>query len=308
MRLVYVAGWMRSGTTLLGRLLGDQQGFFNAGEVHGLWRAIARDYTCACGTRVRTCPVWAPSIADTMKDLEVSRPSLLADRLDQVQTRAIRMRYLRRELAGNFTSRGVAHEEFEMLRIATRTLLGHAMRETAAEFLVDTSKLASFLAYETLEIADQVHAIHLVRDPRGVALSEVTSLRAGAVNPESPSGRGLVASLVAWSYANLSAYVAARRLDIPYRRIDYETLVQSRSTTMDGIGGWLGRYFRDEPDSRSGHCAMGNPSRFLPLDDHLRVDDRWRSELAPSEQLLVRAITAPARTFLAQGRPKTMQG
>src|SRR5436190_19873838 len=69
-RVMYVMGHGWSGSTILGNLLGELDGFFHAGELRRLWgEALPSGAPCGCGKPVRTCPVWSrvlahPSMAD----------------------------------------------------------------------------------------------------------------------------------------------------------------------------------------------------------------------------------------------------
>jgi hypothetical protein len=58
-RVLYVAGTGRSGSTLVAAMLGQLRGAFAAGEVRYLWqRGLSERRPCGCGTPVPDCPVW----------------------------------------------------------------------------------------------------------------------------------------------------------------------------------------------------------------------------------------------------------
>lgn len=58
-RLLYLAGIGRSGSTLLERLLGEVPGVCSLGEVTHLWRrGVLRNERCGCGTPFLDCPFW----------------------------------------------------------------------------------------------------------------------------------------------------------------------------------------------------------------------------------------------------------
>ena len=58
-RLLFIAGWGRSGSTLLDRILGQVPGVFSAGELRDIWRRGAlEDRLCGCGSPFRECAVW----------------------------------------------------------------------------------------------------------------------------------------------------------------------------------------------------------------------------------------------------------
>ena len=59
MRVLFLAGSGRSGSTLVTTALGQVDGFFAAGELRYLWqRGLVDNRPCGCGRPFRECPVW----------------------------------------------------------------------------------------------------------------------------------------------------------------------------------------------------------------------------------------------------------
>src|SRR6266705_3371373 len=59
LRVLYIGGWGRSGSTLLDRMLGQVPGFFALGEVREIWQSGLRENRlCGCGASFRECPFW----------------------------------------------------------------------------------------------------------------------------------------------------------------------------------------------------------------------------------------------------------
>jgi hypothetical protein len=55
-KVLYIAGPTRSGSTLLSKILGEVDGFFNAGEIIDIWdRGLASDGLCSCGKAMSQC-------------------------------------------------------------------------------------------------------------------------------------------------------------------------------------------------------------------------------------------------------------
>ena len=82
--VLYIAGWGRSGSTLLERLLAEVDGVTLLGEVVHLWeRGVREDELCACGTAFSGCPFWSevgrvprglkPSESDYRDDVAMAR-------------------------------------------------------------------------------------------------------------------------------------------------------------------------------------------------------------------------------------------
>src|SRR4029078_5765586 len=59
LRVLFIAGWGRSGSTLLDRILGQVPGVFSAGELRHIWqRGVGEDRLCGCGEPFASCSVW----------------------------------------------------------------------------------------------------------------------------------------------------------------------------------------------------------------------------------------------------------
>src|SRR3954466_8311379 len=59
-RVLSIVGPGRSGTTILGNILGEVQGITNAGELRWLWRrGLMEQRPCGCGLPPVECPRWS---------------------------------------------------------------------------------------------------------------------------------------------------------------------------------------------------------------------------------------------------------
>ena len=60
-KVLYVAGLGRSGSTILANTLGQVEGFFSGGELNFIWKhALIENRLCGCGRPSRECPFWGP--------------------------------------------------------------------------------------------------------------------------------------------------------------------------------------------------------------------------------------------------------
>src|SRR5512135_2632453 len=57
-KVIYIAGAGRSGSTILANILGQVQGFFSAGELYHLWLSPPDQRLCGCAKRLSDCEVW----------------------------------------------------------------------------------------------------------------------------------------------------------------------------------------------------------------------------------------------------------
>src|SRR5215469_4434902 len=70
--VLYVTGWCRSGSTVLGNVLAEVPGIFHAGELRFLWQngvlGTGSNRRCGCGAELLDCPLWS-------RVLEAGRPA-----------------------------------------------------------------------------------------------------------------------------------------------------------------------------------------------------------------------------------------
>ena len=62
--IVYVGGYGRSGSTILGLLLGQHEACVHFGEFGVIWSALKRNRSCTCGSKLYNCEFWGPLLAD----------------------------------------------------------------------------------------------------------------------------------------------------------------------------------------------------------------------------------------------------
>jgi hypothetical protein len=296
MRVVYVAGWMRSGTTLLSEMLGAQPRVFSAGEVSGIWSAAARGGLCSCGLELSSCPVWGEALRVASAECSLGKGDYAM--LGETTARRFRTRNTWRLLHRSLPD----DPEVERLLTATNLLLGSALEIVGADVLVDSSKLLPGLLFHWKTLGTSLQAVHIVRDPRAVAASEQRTSHLSTGNDAfAPPGASAGKSLVRWYGANLSVAAATRALGIPTVTVGYEALVSRPEASMRQLIAALALNYDpstivgNQFDAGDTHVAVGNPRRLQAGRRELVVDDRWRTELVGRERWLAEVGSAPAR-------------
>jgi hypothetical protein len=296
-RVLFLGGLGRSGTTLLERILGELPGVCPLGEVVHLWRRdVLDDERCACGERFSRCDFWqrvgATAFGGWSEDLALRVVGLRAavERTRHLpELAAPRLRAVRARLVAEYTA-------------AYARVYRAAAAVSGARVVVDSSKHAS-LAFCLRWCPDvDLRVVHVVRDPRGVAYSW-TKQRA---RPEADGHAEMTRypparSALLWNALN-AAFGVLERLGTPVHRLRYEEFVADPARTV----GEIRRFAGLPPDPaalgflgtgtarlRPCHSAAGNPMRFATGEVELRCDDAWRRELPGPQRRLVGALTAP---------------
>lgn len=277
-RWIYVAGAGRSGSTVLGALLAQAAGAFNCGELVHLWVRLVEHRLCQCGVEVAKCRIWAAVASDVRREVGLRSFAEAAERVEDLRRPYVDPRRPRPTAA-----------DIE-LRAATERAVE---RVAGASVFVDTSKSPHVLA-TAIARRRRLVTVHLVRDPRAVAFSNLRPkadpARGGALQRRRPAWK----SSLLWNRRNhLTERVVsgAARQGAPLSsvRLTYERLVDAPDRALDPILAAIGPVAT--ATGPHGHAVAGNPVLFdrTPV----MADRRWRTGMTRREMAVVSALTAP---------------
>ena len=298
-RVLYIAGLGRSGSTLLSRLLGQVDGVCALGEAHHVWRTgaprAAADELCGCGRTYAECGFWRDRLAAVF-DQEGGVPT---ERMRELAGRVARIRHVRRLERGGDRAFEAAVAEYAAV---WERLYAEIARHTGARVIVDASKDLGPLYFLRRIAGLEVAVLHLVRDPRGVAHSwSRRKLRPEFVGREIYMNRhGALDVAWRWSYSNVLAQRAARHFPA-LLRLRYEDFVAAPREALAGICAFAGLPDADLGflDGRRARLARatctlsGNPMRFGGGELVIRPDAEWRERMPAVSRALVGALTWP---------------
>ena len=297
-RVIYVAGVIRSGSTLLDRMLGELPGHVGVGELCYLWQhSVKLDRGCGCGEPFSQCPFWS-AVGDKgfggWSSIDVDE--MIALQLSLDTTRDIPA------LIAPRTTRGF-RQRLSRYAAVLSTLYAAIADVAGARVVVDSSKHAG-PAYLLRHADVDLRVLHLVRDPRGVA----QSLRKEVRRPDSDLEEFMSvwpARTVArrWITTNLLA-AGLGRFGVPVERMRYEDLVARPVEELTRVTsildeplppGALGFISDGAVELPPAHTLDGNPMRYSTGPVLLSTDEGWRTALPPADRRLVERITAPLR-------------
>lgn len=286
-KVLYIAGWGRSGTTVVDNILNEYPGVFATGELRYLFvRGLAGRGRCGCGERVAECPLWNEVLAVAFG---TNRPD--ARGFQAVQDRAARVRHTVGLRYGRWPA---AAYEYTRLMARLYRAIG---KVTGASLIVDSSKQppdAAILARasEVDPGSDlETYLVHMVRDPRAVAHSWSRPKMRG----HSPTRSSL--NWLAWN--GLTELVAPAYRG-RFQRLRYEDLVANPRAEIEALLRLAGVPTSDGPfrgpatvQLGTNHTVSGNPRRFHHGEVQIRADDEWRAAQGARTRAAVTAITLP---------------
>ena len=260
--VVYIAGYGRSGSTVLDIMLNAHPEIVGAGELTYLFdEIIAPGRVCACDRAYQACVIWGP----LTQRVDIARAARVTRQLDK-----------RRALILGPATAGPGGDDARLdaeYRQLMWTVFGHIGAVTGARYVVDSSKTAREAAYRPLALRDiaglEVKVIHLVR----AMTKTVQSLhRLDNWKAEGHSRRLRFAGLRAapgWLLANENASRLARefgpdsylKLRCEELRHDPESVIRQLSTFLDcDLSDVLARIGAGRPFA-PGHQVGGNRLR-----------------------------------------------
>jgi hypothetical protein len=295
-KVLYVAGSGRSGSTILDRTVGQLDGFFSAGELCNLWsRGLLARRRCGCGAPVPDCLVWEKVLAEAFGGAD----RVDAQRLAAVARRRLHVRSVPGLLWGRRKPDRAARDEYQA---ALSRLYGSVQRQTGCRVIVDSSKSPVYARMVAAIIGVEVSVVHLVRDPRATAWSFLRKKRL----PDFGDDRLMQRQHPLVSARRWSLWQAVTELlwrDRPgggYLRLRYEDFVADPRSAIRRIAGLVGETpaalpftgpttVRLEPT----HSVSGNPNRFGTGEVELRADEEWRRAMRLTDRAMVTALTWP---------------
>lgn len=297
MKVLYIAGVGRSGSTLLERMLGALPGAVNAGELNAIFsRVVPQDQRCGCEQPFSRCPFWT-----AVGEEAFGGWGAVSARMAELQPRVVRQRHVPR-LATGVAPAAYLRDLDEYLDAHDRLYRAIAA-VSGAEVVVDASKsTAQLFALRRVPDLD-LRILHLVRDPRGVAHSWG---KQGIRKPQSRTGDAMgtyspprLAAL--WTALELECSVLAASSPRT-AHVRYEDLVdRPRATLRQALGevglpadeGDLVHVGRRSVVLGRSHGVAGSRTRFVAGHIALRPDDAWRSAMPTGARRVVTALTLP---------------
>lgn len=290
LRLGYIAGYGRSGSTLLDILLGQHPMLLGVGELANLSKRVwVNNEYCSCGARVRDCAFWGEVVHRFTGRLGAEALGTYA---------RLQRRYESLAVFGRFGRLG-RETAFADYRAHTEALLAILTEVSGKPVVIDSTKLPGRALSLAAMPGIDMRLIHLVRDGRGVAWSMHKAYakdeRSGIERPL--SRRSVPRTAIRWAMVNLAAERVARRLGRARAAfIRYEDLVTAPAAELRKVGRLLAVDLEPIIDRlaagapfEAGHTVAGSRMRMAGT-VRLRFDEEWMRRMPAAQQRTFQAL------------------
>lgn len=273
LRVLYLMGHSRSGSTILNNLLGCHQQVVAVGELANLVeRGWNKHLPCSCGEPGDLCPFWR-EVQQHWNELageeDLPRYARLQRRFERIRSIPLVLYSLYR-----------CDPLFKEYVRSTILLFTAVARVAGRDVVVDASKnpVRALALSRAPEI--DLTTVHLIRDARGVAWSF------------NRSSQPVAKTALFWiAFTLVSSFV--RKFSRKSLLLRYEDLARFPGTALGRIQPFVGlsydhvsAFVKAGGKIPSVHCIAGNRLRKQgPL--QLRLDEEWRLALPPRDKILV---------------------
>lgn len=299
--LIYIAGYGRSGSTLLERLLQCQPFVHACGEMTNFFRIYGSDSSrCSCGQSLENCKFWGGVAQEFLQqDFSIQKfPNY---------SRIQKKREAHWSHGGSLIPIRHHNSYINIMKPFFEALARHSHEN---QILIDSSKTAYSTPYRPIAISQldkfNVRVIHLVRDPRGVVWSVKKGLnRRLEAGKKGKAMLPVLRAITGWVFANKAAYRLRNYLGKDnYCLVRYEDLVEDPAQVLEHIARlWdvdLKKSIQVAKEAMNGselqlptmHQLGGNRMRFSKTFS-IRPDYTWKEKLNPRTNVMVKTITMP---------------
>lgn len=225
-KVIYIAGSGRTGSTLLSALIAQHPSCFNIGQSRDVSIALRESSQCTCGKNITKCEYWSlvlEMIESASTKINISRePKLFKKLCNSIST---------------FRGRNKPGSLKEIISLHTSYIDYLGCKYTACSeiandaVLVDSSKSPELVVALSQIPEIELKVINLVRYPGAVAVSW---------HKRNNDWQHTMKMCKAWKKRQEQLRDFTRFADIPVKRILYEDFVSNPKTVLSEIQKWAG--------------------------------------------------------------------
>lgn len=299
LKVLYIAGFGRSGSTILGNILNEFDGFFHVGELcYLVQKGLIDNKMCGCGVAFQECTTWNYILDKAFGGLDQMNPQEILKFYEKApkNKEIICKLLLNQEIS-------LDNQNKDYLRFLKKLYFAlHSV--TGSKVIVDSSKLPWY-AYLLGKIPNiELYILHLIRDSRSTGYS----WRRKKVRTDTKENKNelmerteIITSSCQWNSANLAIELIAKSLKKPYLQIKYEDFIESPQKVTETVLNFIEEknnedsltFDNGQVNLGANHTIWGNPNRIQTGSIKLSLDNEWQTNMKLSDKILATMLTLP---------------
>jgi hypothetical protein len=281
MKVIYIAGWGRSGSTIFSNILNEIESCVHIGELCYVWEnSFLNRFSCGCGASVLECSFWSEvfqSVFGTFDPTAQARQMIELRRTTPSNREILLQRV-----------QPIDDNRFAAYRNTIEDLYSAVIAVADKPVIIDSSKNPYHLYLLSTIPSIELCVAHLVRDPRATAYSWMRKrIRedAGANSTVHMETFSPFENSRKWTICNLTI-AAMRQQFSAYHRVRYEDFTLHPESTIARIADAFEIPLPVNPVSErtvhlsGNHTVWGNPTRTLSGPVKILSDSQWQSEMS----------------------------
>jgi len=293
-KIVYLAGMGRSGSTIIGKVLSQLKDFFYIGEMKQVWKyGISKNTLCGCGLNFSDCPIWSSVISRAfgIRAKEIAQKMIYMQRNTLRERHAPIIRFLNNPM--KFIDKRISQE----YRWAINRLYQEIARVTGANIIVDSTKTATYGLLIKNILDCPVYVLHIVRDPGAVAYSWKRSKNHNISGIKVAMRRfSTIKTVLRWGIRNWSVEQALRPFVDGFMLVRYEDFVNNPKKLVRAILKFvhedsdLSFIHNHKVSLKETHSVWGNPGRLLHGDIKIKLDNEWKISQSNVQRIIIKVL------------------
>lgn len=289
-KVLYIAGFERSGSTLINRVLGQINDFVACGELRDIWQhGVIENRYCSCGQIFSKCQFWSEIIREafgTIDDIDANKIFRL-----QKQTRALT--FIKHFL---FPLKQIYKAESEEYLNTLDNFYRAIKNKTKCKIIVDSTKASWYGAVLSTLPSIDLYILHITRDPCGVCYSLEKRKQKG--EPEA-QWYNLTRASLSWNIKNIAVEKLLSINKKRYLRMSFEGFVNDPQSAIKSILDFVEEeniplsFLKDNTvEMDLNHIITGSPSSRSDTGVvKLKLDEKWKKEMKPKNKALAKFFT-----------------
>ncbi len=283
-KVVYITGVFRSGSTLFDTILGNTNGVMSVGELVNVQElAWSKGEYCSCGKKGDECEFWKAVYLKWTKRF----PNVSIQTFSSIQHKVERFRYWPSIFIYYIYKPSFVKNYIEYIQALYECI----SEVSGCNVIVDSSKNPGRALALTLVPKIDLYVIHFIRDGRGVAWSCLrkfeVDLKKGLQRKIDPIPVWKTA--IRWVTINVSSSLILLFTRVKSIRIHYEYLVNNTRSTLSKTSEFVDidtdKIIKVLDESRPispQHTIAGNRMR-MNKQIKITIDDEWRTKMSKSD-------------------------
>ncbi len=300
-KVIYIGGSGRSGSTVLTKLLNYWKGLIGLNEICYLWEyGIEGNHPVSNGDLFSESAFWKQVLGAVFHDKQIIR--------EEVDFFAHPSQVGLKNLLLNQWWVQPQGRNVETYAKNIEALYASVLATSGDHYVVDSSKTPDYAYFLSRIKTFDILLIHLIRDPRAVAYSWGKKFKRRDTQEGADVAMtrfGLLKSTLRWIKWNVGCELLKRKQNVRYLRVRYEDFVQNPRAVLDNVSAMLDlptsspRYHLTEKGFEDRYHARdisiwGNPKvRTKRGAIQVTEDSEWIKKLSLKKKLIVTLLTLP---------------